>query len=78
MITDHVEVTIEDLFLEHYDSPDRGGRGVPEVSAAVEGPRATRGRALRIVPHPKSLLGAGIIGAALVGAGFLVFKRWFA
>jgi len=74
MITDHVEVTIEDLFIEHYDPP----KVPPKTSAAMKGPRVTRGRGRRIVPHPKSLLGAGLIGVVLAGAGFLAFKRWFA
>ncbi|MBX3230529.1 MAG: hypothetical protein KIT84_02650 [Labilithrix sp.] len=66
--TDHVEVTIDALFVEHYDPP----KVPPKTSAAM------KGRRRRVVPHPRSLVGIGLIGAALAGAGLLVFKRWFA
>lgn len=74
MITDHVEVTIEDLFVEHYDPP----KVPPKTSSAM---KATRRRSQRIVPHPKSLLGVGLLSAAgvvLMGASVLAYRRWFA
>lgn len=77
MITDHIEVTIDDLFVEHYDPP----KVPPKISAAMKGRRSTRERRDRIarfVPHPRSLLGGGVIGVAILGAGYLVYKRWFA
>ena len=68
---EHVEVTIDDLFIEHYDPPVVP----PKVSAAMKAARRRR------VPHHKSLLGILLLGGLIAGAGLagvVSYKRWFA
>ena len=69
--SEHVEVTLDDLFIEHYDPP----AVPPKVSAAM------KGRRRRALPHHQSLLGrillGGLIAGSLVG-GLLGYKRWIA
>lgn len=66
--SEHVEVLLDDLFIEHYDPP----AVPPKVSAAMKGRRR--------VPHHKSLLGMLLLGGAITGliagAGLLGYKRW--
>ncbi len=74
-LTDHAEVTIDELFVEHYDPP----AVPPKVSSAMKAARRREAKErMRLVPHPKSLLGIGFIGVAVAGAGFLAFRRWIA
>ena len=65
--SEHVEVTLDDLFIEHYDPP----AVPPKVSAAMKAAR-------RRVPHRKSLLGILMLGGLIAGAGILSYKRWIA
>ena len=65
--SEHVEVTLDDLFIEHYDPP----AVPPKVSAAMKGAR-------RRVPHHRSLLGILMLGGLIAGAGILSYKRWIA
>lgn len=64
--SEHVEVTLDDLFIEHYDPP----AVPPKVSAAM------KARKRRAVPHPQSLLGILVLGGLIAGAGLLGYKRW--
>lgn len=64
--SEYVEVTVDDLIIEHYDPPPVP----PKVSAAMKGRRR--------VPHHRSLLGLFLLGGLLAGAGFLGYKRWIA
>lgn len=68
--TDHVEVTIDDLFVEHYDPP----KVPPKTSAAMKGRRHHGMR--RVVPHPTSLAGIGLIGATFLAAGWIAYKAF--
>jgi hypothetical protein len=61
---DEVEVTIEDLFIEHYE-PVFPAKPVQAV-------------AKRRIPHPTSILGIALLGGLIVGAGFLGYRRLFA
>lgn len=80
--TDHVEVTIDDLILEHYDPP----AVPPKTSAAMKGDPALRhgrskksGAMRRVLPHPSSLLGMLLLGGVTAGAGLvgrLLYKRF--
>ena len=72
--TDHIEVTIDDLFIEHYDPP----AVPPKTSAALKGRRYAEKPARRKIPHPKSLLGLLLLGGLITGAGVLVSRRLFA
>jgi hypothetical protein len=65
--SEHVEVTLDDLFIEHYDPP----AVPPKVSSAMKAAR-------RRVPHHKSLLGLVMLGGLIAGAGFLSYRRWIA
>jgi hypothetical protein len=64
---DEIEVTIEDLFIEHYEPP---------VPAKASSPLKTIAK--RKIPHPTSLLGIALLGGLIVGAGFLGYRRLFA
>lgn len=76
--TDHVEVTIDDLFIEHYDPPVVP----PKTSAAMKGDPSKRkhdaSAVRRKIPHPKSFLGLLLLGGLITGAGLLGYRRLFA
>lgn len=70
--TDHVEVTIDDLFIESYGPPVRK----PEHTTSKPSNRI--GLAPRKIPHPTSLLGILLLGGLITGATVLISRRWFA